>query len=121
MPTPVNSSSASPITSGHYDTEAGQCVAPVTQSPRNSSSAPAVSPDSDAPSRAAVEQLVKGVGAQNSGSCVIPVLEATVTCAGAALTIVVGASTGIGAVAGAAITGAACGVKVMSAEECVTQ
>lgn len=118
MPNPVGPNQSSPIPTASYDNEAGVCLPPSAEAPRNSSGKTnATSSGEPQPSPAAVAQLVKSA----PKSCVGPVLEAGLTCAGAALTILAGSTTGAGAVAAAAIGGAYCGVKVMSAEECLRQ
>jgi hypothetical protein len=119
MPTAITPNHSSQSTSGHYDNEAGQCIDPTAAPPRSSSAAPSATTGSPEPSPAAVDKLVKAASARKD--CTLPVFEAGLTCAGAAVTILAGSATGVGAVAGAAIVGAMCGVKVMSAEECLRQ
>jgi hypothetical protein len=121
MPTAVSPNHSSQSPSGHYDSEAGQCVGPTAAPPRSSSAAPPASTGGQEPSPAAVDQLVKAASARKHSSCELPVTEAVLSCAGAAVTILAGSATGVGAVAGAAILGAMCGVKVLSAEECLRQ
>jgi hypothetical protein len=122
VPTPVSPNRSSHPSSGFYDNESGQCVGPTAGPPPSASGAPPVSSSArPEPARAAVDQLVKAASERNRSSCLYPVLQAGLTCAGTATAIVIGTGTGAGAIAAAAIGGAACGVNVMIAEECLNR
>jgi hypothetical protein len=125
VPTPVSPNRSSHPSSGFYDNESGQCVGPTADPPPRPPTASGAPPVSSSarpePAPAAVDQLVKAASERNRSSCLYPVLQAGLTCAGTATAIVIGTSTGAGAIAAAAIGGAACGVNVMIAEDCLNK
>jgi hypothetical protein len=116
----------------HYDQSAlacmpeeNECRLPEAKAGHEKKGGSTSSTREHAPHRAAVDKLKAGVGRRaarrQARSCALPVLKSVATCAGAVGAVVAGTTTGPGDIVVAGAAGAACGLEVVEAHDCVAK